>query len=427
MQRSSDRVGALAAALAKAQAEIANPEKSLTATIVTPFAREGRTFRYAPLSSGLDLVRKCLGQHEIATVQTTEIDRDGGLIRLTTTLVHASGEWVSSDWPVCPVSETAAPHRLGAALTYARRYALFTLVGIAGEDDLDAPDLPAAGLLPEAQISSIRPKQGRGEMDQPAIELKSGRPAQTSERRLRTEKAKSPSLPPDASANLRHRLIAELEQLVDPETLATWAQRALPLKNQLATADAQTVEAAFAARLGQFGDAAARPESDQANGHPNRSPSTEINAEGVVAINKPVRERDRDHLRFVTAQPCLVCGRTPSDAHHIRFAEHRAMGRKVSDKFAVPICRLHHRELHRRGNERVWWQNQGIDPLVAAAILWARTHAAAPAEAEIERDRDRSARTNTTLNGRHFGNEAAAGADRCRNDETKPICGPEAE
>ena len=143
MQRSSDRIGALAAALAKAQAEIANPEKSLTATIVSPFPREGsRTFRYAPLSSGLDLVRKCLGQHEIATVQATTIDRDSGLIRLTTTLVHASGEWVSSDWPVCPVSETAAPHRLGAALTYARRYALFTLVGIAGEDDLDAPDLP---------------------------------------------------------------------------------------------------------------------------------------------------------------------------------------------------------------------------------------------------------------------------------------------
>src|SRR5579864_9108673 len=145
MQRSSTSVGALAAALAKAQVQIANPEKSLTATIVSPFPREGsRTFRYAPLSSGLDLVRKCLGQHEIATVQATAIDGDSGLIKLTTTLVHASGEWVSSDWPVCPVSETAAPHRLGAALTYARRYALFTLVGISGEDDLDAPDLPNA-------------------------------------------------------------------------------------------------------------------------------------------------------------------------------------------------------------------------------------------------------------------------------------------
>ena len=95
------------------------------------------------LSSGLDIVRKSLGQHEIATVQTTAIDQEAGLIRLTTVLAHASGEWISSDWPVCPVSETAAPHRMGAALTYARRYALFTLVGIAGEDDLDAPDLRA--------------------------------------------------------------------------------------------------------------------------------------------------------------------------------------------------------------------------------------------------------------------------------------------
>src|ERR1700678_2781267 len=147
MQQSSPSVGALAAPLAKAQAAIANPEKPLIATIVSPFPREGsRTFRYASLSSGLDLVRKCLGQQEIAIVQATAIDRDSSLIRLTTTLVHASGEWVSSDWPVCPVSETAAPHRLGAALTYARRYALFTLVGIAGEDDLDAPDLPVIKL-----------------------------------------------------------------------------------------------------------------------------------------------------------------------------------------------------------------------------------------------------------------------------------------
>src|SRR5438270_2047721 len=107
MQRSSTNIGALAAALAKAQVEIANPEKSLTATIVSPFPREGvRTFRYAPLSTGLDLVRKCLGQHEIATVQATTIDPETGLIRLTTTLVHASGEWVSSDWPVCAVTET---------------------------------------------------------------------------------------------------------------------------------------------------------------------------------------------------------------------------------------------------------------------------------------------------------------------------------
>ena len=145
MQRSSESIGAIASALAKAQSELTNPEKSLVATIRSPFPREGdRTFRYASLSSGLDIVRKTLGRHEIATVQTTSIDKDAGLIRLTTVLAHSSGEWVSSDWPVCPVGETAAPHRMGAALTYARRYALFTLVGIAGEDDLDAPDLPVA-------------------------------------------------------------------------------------------------------------------------------------------------------------------------------------------------------------------------------------------------------------------------------------------
>src|SRR4029079_16220259 len=103
MQHSSQTISKIAAALAKAQSEIVNPEKSLTATIESPFPREKqRTFRYAPLSAGLDIVRKCLGQHEIATVQSTTIDRDTCLIKLTTTLVHASGEWVSSDWPVCP-------------------------------------------------------------------------------------------------------------------------------------------------------------------------------------------------------------------------------------------------------------------------------------------------------------------------------------
>src|SRR5262249_44141364 len=134
----------IAAALAKAQAELTNPEKSLVATIRSHFPREGdRTFRYAPLSSGLDIVRKGLGRHEIATIQTTTVDKDAGLLRLTTVLAHSSGEWISSEWPVCAIADIASAQRMGAALTYARRYALFTLVGIAGEDDLDAPDLDA--------------------------------------------------------------------------------------------------------------------------------------------------------------------------------------------------------------------------------------------------------------------------------------------
>ena len=144
MHRSSELVAALAAALAKAQAELVNPEKSLTAVIRSGRAGEGeRTFRYAPLSSGLDIVRRTLGQHEIATVQTTAVDQASGIVNLTTMLAHASGEWIASDWPVCAVAEMANPQRMGTALTYARRYALFTLVGIAGEDDLDCPDIVA--------------------------------------------------------------------------------------------------------------------------------------------------------------------------------------------------------------------------------------------------------------------------------------------
>src|SRR6201993_4605367 len=139
---SSESIGTIAAALAKAQSELTNPEKSLVATIRSPFPREGdRTFRYASLSSGLEIVRKTLGKHEIAIVQTTGIDRDAGLVRLTTVLAHSSGEWVSSDWPVCAIGDIAAPHKMGAALTYARRYALFTLAGIAGEDDPQSPHL----------------------------------------------------------------------------------------------------------------------------------------------------------------------------------------------------------------------------------------------------------------------------------------------
>jgi hypothetical protein len=111
MHRSSDSIATIAAALAKAQVELTNPEKSLVATIRSPFPREAdRTFRYAPLSSGLDIVRKSLGRHEIATIQSTVIDKEAGLLRLTTILAHSSGEWVSSEWPVCQVG-----HRLGAA------------------------------------------------------------------------------------------------------------------------------------------------------------------------------------------------------------------------------------------------------------------------------------------------------------------------
>jgi hypothetical protein len=425
MQRSSDSIGALAAALAKAQSEIANPEKSLTATIVSPFPREGsRTFRYAPLSTGLDLVRKCLGQHEIATVQTTAIDQDSGLIRLTTTLVHASGEWVSSDWPVCPVSETAAPHRLGAALTYARRYGLFTLVGIAGEDDLDAPDLSPAVVPPTSQNGPLRPNQGPGGfLHQPSPSQAASPPLQNSYRRVHAGRARLASLPPEASGELRLQLLSELQDLKEPDALATWAHRVLPLKNQLSTLDAQIIETAFAAKLSQLGDAPLerRVESPAANARGGGWSEPGRTGDRVLTISKPVRERDRNHLRFVASQPCVVCGRGPSDAHHIKFAEQRAMGRKVSDKFTVPVCRLHHRELHRRGEERAWWGTQQIDPLPIAAALWERTHAVDSAAAELAGDIDGL----TELNGKHLINRLGA-AVQDQNDETKPIVPPEA-
>ena len=194
MPRSSETVAALASALAKAQAELVNPEKSLTATIRSGRAGEGeRSFRYAPLASGLDIVRKTLGQHEIATLQTTAIDQAAGMVNLTTTLAHASGEWIASDWPVCPIAETANPQRMGAALTYARRYALFTLVGIAGEDDLDAPDLSAS---PQAAASgsdgantragsSTPPNQQEDPSSRRAAMAMAAEPAKRSRRRAR--------------------------------------------------------------------------------------------------------------------------------------------------------------------------------------------------------------------------------------------------
>jgi hypothetical protein len=310
---------------------------------------------------------------------------------------------------------------MGAALTYARRYALFTLVGIAGEDDLDAPDLPIQGLSPEAQTNPLKLEQGSGSFGHPSPSPAGGRPLQAAERRSRMERPKLPRLSHDASQILRRQLMSELDQLGEPEALAAWAHRSLPLKNQLSLADAQEVEVAFEKRLSELGDpvSALLPESQKTSA-PDRPPQqTEHGAEVVTVISKPARDRNREHLKFVAAQPCLVCGRAPSDPHHIKFAEQRAMGRKVSDRFTVPICRLHHRELHRRGNERAWWESQGVDPLPVAANLWAKTHAFASAAANIEV----AQRAESTGQGLTNGSSLAGWL---QNDETKPIVRPEA-
>ena len=386
MHRSSPSIASLAAALAKAQAELVNPEKSLTATIRSDErGRAEQIFRYASLSSGLDIVRKTLGQHEIATVQTTAIDQTAGVVNLTTVLAHASGEWIASDWPVCAIAETATPRRMGAALTYARRYALFTLVGIAGEDDLDAPDLAAATQQPSP------PQKPSGD----ATARLNGGPQSPARRRTTarasTDRSNStkPILGPEASAELRDRLLVELSALAGSDDVAIWAHRCLIDKNRLKTSDAQRIEEAFQAKFAglsngaaenipeDFSSSTAEAQSPMPNGPFAAVPDPVPKPIGIdkskLTLPEPRRIRDKDHVKFVATQSCLICGRRPCDAHHLRFAQHPALGRKVSDEFTVPLCRGHHREVHRCGDEVVWWQRSAIDPAVVARNLWRTT------------------------------------------------------
>jgi hypothetical protein len=380
MPRSSESIAALASALAKAQAELVNPEKSLTATIRSgrPGERE-RSFRYAPLSSGLDIVRKTLGQHEIATLQTTAIDQTAGMVHLTTTLAHASGEWIASDWPVCPIAETANPQRMGAALTYARRYVLFTLVGIAGEDDLDAPDLCDGPLSPSVVDRPLKPKDGEPRMPPRTPGSGHGRSGG-----IRGERAVT--LDPEQSAALREKLLIELANITSADLTAAWAREALTAKNSLTATDAKLVEDAFERRLSELpsSDGAASSNDDPSVPQiaaPQPIAATETTQPGqakgidksILTVAAPRRYRNREHLRYVAQQACLVCGRKPSDPHHLGFTQPRALGRKVSDEFSVPLCRGHHRAVHRSRDERAWWRQSGIDPIKVAHRLWKAT------------------------------------------------------
>jgi ERF superfamily len=396
MHRSSESIGNISAALAKAQTELTNPEKSLVGIIRSPFPREAdRSFRYAPLSSGLDIIRKSLGRHEIATIQSTDIDREAGLLRLTTILSHSSGEWISSEWPVCPISDVASAQRMGTALTYARRYALFALVGIAGEDDLDAPDLGAspspAGELP-------RPSGWPSAQPVPAHRKPGG------DGKLAGSSGRS-VLGEQLSASLRESLIEQMAAISSEDEAAAWAHRNLPAKNTLTATDAKIVEERFQARLGAIG-AAGRPPAGGATAcglvaegtiadspHAALDQSTmsassveTVSGEKAAAaaakrprrtavgpLGKTIRLRDKDHRKFILRQACLVCGRVPSDPHHLSFTQPRALGRRVSDEYIVPLCRLHHRELHRSGDEVAWWRRLNIDPIPVALKLWQQT------------------------------------------------------
>ncbi len=449
MPSSSESIANLAGALAKAQLALVNPEKTMTATIRDGRAGgEGagaaRSFRYAPLSAGLEIVRSTLGQHEIAVMQTTAIDEGRTTVVLKTMLAHSSGEWIASDWPVCAVADVASPQRMGAALTYARRYALFTLVGIAGEDDLDAPDLDhvpeTTSLVPSAE-PRLHPGNGAGW----------GRAGDTAGyRSTRNRPARPPQPAPlsvEASRARGGSLIAELAGLASAEDAISWAHRILPEKNRLTAEDARLLEQAYAARMqeleqiealsleavqarsadgavafesapaldplqpqaetealsaqDQVEHGAEPPASDQAPKQEHPAPEqTVTTATGLPSgegpegkgegssqpslpqriptkppsLYKPVRRRDGEHLRFVATQPCLICARTPSDAHHLRFAQVRALGRKVSDEFTVPLCRTHHREVHRTSKEADWWTKLGLSPLEVARKLWRQSH-----------------------------------------------------
>jgi hypothetical protein len=201
-----------------------------------------------------------------------------------------------------------------------------------------------------------------------------------------------PLLAPEASAALRDQLIAEIQALADGEEIALWAHRRMSAKNTLSADDARAVETACQAVLGalklggdefeQLPDDLTGPASmaptkptDGAQPLPMATPGPQGTPPEpmVTPLPKSTRHRNKIHLAFVGSQPCLVCARSPCDAHHLKFAEPRSLGRKVSDEFTVPLCREHHIDLHRQRNEKAWWSNLQISPMETARELWAAT------------------------------------------------------
>ena len=277
------------------------------------------------------------------------------------------------------MGETAAPHKMGAALTYARRYALFTLVGIAGEDDLDAPDLPNLHL--DGGSSSRGHAEKMNGRAQAAVVAAGGH--KTRGRRKFTRALGPTELRPGQSAALRERLLGEIAVMQSTESATRWAQDGIITKNSLAATDARLVEEAFSVKLSELSAAEPGETISVAICTETRATSSELagpavqSIDGRVVIDKsvltiaePRRYRNKEHLRFVAQQACLVCGRKPSDPHHLRFMQPRALGSKVSNEFVAPLCRIHHRAVHRVRDERAWWKQTGIDAVEVARKLW---------------------------------------------------------
>jgi hypothetical protein len=199
-------------------------------------------------------------------------------------------------------------------------------------------------------------------------------------------------LPVDESAALRERLLSEIADLASPESATSWARAALAAKNTLTAADAKLLEDAFEQKLAGLSPAQVatpgvdagvsppapapqepRPSDSVDHAYPHAHEAARID-KSVLSISIPRRYRNKEHLRYVTSLPCLFCTRKPSDAHHLRFTQPRALGRKVSDEFAVPLCRTHHRAAHQARDEQAWWKSIGIDPVKVARKLWKETH-----------------------------------------------------
>jgi hypothetical protein len=200
----------------------------------------------------------------------------------------------------------------------------------------------------------------------------------------------------EQSASLRDRLLAEIGNIASAELAASWAREALAAKNKIAIPDAKLVEDTFEQRLAELASAGTSPPKDDgpaiADANPQETSTTASTDpdqsvgvdKSVLAVAAPRRYRNREHLRSVAKQPCLICGRKPSDPHHLRYLQPRALGRKASDEFAVPLCRVHHRAVHRARDERAWWQAAGIDPIQVARKLWNETRIG---EGRLEPDR----------------------------------------
>jgi ERF superfamily len=258
---------------------------------------------------------------------------------------------------------------MGAALTYARRYALFTLVGITGEDDLDAPDL-IAPTTPAPRREELAIRKTRSRLNGGSAHQHQAVPGASRQNELPSPMR---MLDPVASAALRDRLLTELNDISSAEQAANWGLPALAAKNTLLAPDAERVESAFQMQLSKLGSEPARRSAKRSQNKGKKRRTAAID-KTVLRLPTSRRIRDREHVKSVAKQPCLVCGRRPADAHHLRFAQPPALGRKVSDEFTVPLCRGHHREVHRCGDETGWWVKTGIDASAAARVLWLESH-----------------------------------------------------